>query len=154
MRAGAALNRAAAARSTGSGRHATVVGLPRLIIAATLIVLAACSPSPGEPRAGAPATHEAENRDDRGHESGDCAAIAARFRQALGEATGTCSSDSDCACYNAVIPEAGCGGITDAATAARLAGIEHDFHAASCPWPHQCGASLCQPHCTSSRCAR
>jgi len=83
-----------------------------------------------------------------------CSVHAASFRAALASASGACTTSTDCACYNPVVGEAGCGGITDAATAARLGAIEAAFHADACPWPHLCGATACNPVCVASRCQR
>jgi hypothetical protein len=82
-----------------------------------------------------------------------CAEIAARFRDALTTASAVCTTDADCGCYSPVAADAGCGGVTDRATADTLADLERRFHAASCPWPHQCPASLCNPTCVEGRCA-
>ena len=40
----------------------------------------------------------------------------------------------------------------DDAEATALATIEKNFHAASCPWPHMCGAQTCNPECVAGRC--
>jgi hypothetical protein len=83
-----------------------------------------------------------------------CASIRARFNEAHAKRTDTCSTNSDCACFNPVGgPQLGCGGVTDAATSKKLDAIEAEFHAASCPWTHQCPASACMPKCVSGRCA-
>lgn len=81
-----------------------------------------------------------------------CAVHAAEFRRAMARATGQCSADTDCGCFDPVVGEAGCGGITDRATADRLQEIERAFHASSCPWPHQCGPWRCEPVCRDGRC--
>lgn len=82
-----------------------------------------------------------------------CTLHRAAFRAAMATATGTCIADADCGCFNPVVEEAGCGGITDAATAARMAAIEADFHRDGCPWPHLCGPWACTPVCREGRCA-
>lgn len=81
-----------------------------------------------------------------------CTAHQAAFRAALASASGTCTTDTECGCFNPVVGEAGCGGITDAATAARLGAIEADFHRDGCPWPHLCGPWACTPVCREGRC--
>ncbi|HEY8431399.1 MAG TPA: hypothetical protein VIL20_23625 [Sandaracinaceae bacterium] len=81
-----------------------------------------------------------------------CEDIQQQFRHAMARATGRCSADTDCGCFNPVVGEAGCGGITDRATADALSEIEHAFHAARCPWPHQCGPWRCEPVCRDGRC--
>jgi hypothetical protein len=84
--------------------------------------------------------------------SSSCSIIASRFRSTLRLASGSCATAADCGCYNPVIEEAGCGGVTDGVTAAKLGTIEADFHKASCPWPHVCAASACAPQCSSGKC--
>jgi hypothetical protein len=123
---------------------------PRSFGLVVLALLAACSPGGGQPPAAAkepaaapPAVSPAAD---------PCAAITGRFRDALAGATGTCKADAECAYYNPVIAEAGCGGVTDAAAAKRLGAIEAEFHAAKCQWPHQCAAQVCAPKCVDGRC--
>lgn len=82
-----------------------------------------------------------------------CDAIRGRFNATHAARKDTCTTDTDCACYNPVGgPQLGCGGVTDAATAAKLAEIEKEFHAARCAWTHQCGARVCTPKCNAGRC--
>lgn len=81
-----------------------------------------------------------------------CDVHRAAFRAALASATGACTADAECGCYDPVVGEAGCGGITDGATAARLSAIEADFHRDDCPWPHMCGPWSCTPVCREGRC--
>jgi hypothetical protein len=83
-----------------------------------------------------------------------CADIRARFRATYAARTDACTTDSDCGCWAPVGgPEMHCGGVTDATTAAKLADIEREFHAASCAWTHQCAAWACRPRCVASRCS-
>ena len=70
----------------------------------------------------------------------------------MAAATGSCETNSDCGCFNPVVGEAGCGGITDRTTTDELGAIEQRFHADNCPWPHQCGPWSCQPECREGRC--
>jgi hypothetical protein len=84
--------------------------------------------------------------------SASCRELAERFQQVLDQGTGPCSHSDDCACYNPVSAGAGCGGVTDAPTAVRLAELEREFHARDCPWPHQCAPWACAPRCDSGRC--
>lgn len=81
-----------------------------------------------------------------------CEPHRAAFRAALAGATGTCTRAEDCGCFNPVVEEAGCGGITDAATAARLGAIQGDYFRAGCAWPHACAAWSCEPTCRAGRC--
>ena len=84
--------------------------------------------------------------------TGACVVHQDAFRVALASATGTCATNDDCGCYNPVIAEAGCGGITDAATASRLRAIEDAWRSDGCQWPHQCGPWSCEPVCREGRC--
>ncbi|MBN8611454.1 MAG: hypothetical protein J0L92_12755 [Deltaproteobacteria bacterium] len=84
--------------------------------------------------------------------SGACVVHQDAFRVALASATGTCATNDDCGCYTPVIAEAGCGGITDAATATRLRAIEDAWRSDGCQWPHQCGPWRCEPVCREGRC--
>jgi hypothetical protein len=95
-----------------------------------------------------------KDRDGSGGPPADtCPQIAASFRDALKSAGGACTTAADCACYNPVVADAGCGGVTDRATADALADLERRFHAAGCPWPHQCAAWVCNPACVEGRCS-
>lgn len=85
---------------------------------------------------------------------GPCGVHETAFRAALASASGACASDSDCACYSPVVEEAGCGGVTDAATARALSRIQEAWHADGCRWPRQCGPSRCDPICRDGHCAR
>jgi hypothetical protein len=80
-----------------------------------------------------------------------CSAIGRRFRAELDKG-GACATDADCGCYNPVASGLACGGVTDRATAGRLSLLEVEFHAAKCPWPHQCAAQVCAPKCRAGRC--
>lgn len=84
--------------------------------------------------------------------TGACVVHQDAFRVALASATGTCEENDDCGCYDPVIAEAGCGGITDATTVSRLRAIEDAWRAAGCRWPHQCGPWRCEPVCREGRC--
>jgi len=84
-----------------------------------------------------------------------CAEIRRRFDAALATRTDACATDADCGCYNPVAgPHLGCGGVTDAATVARLAAIQQEFHAKQCAWTHNCAAWACAPKCVSKRCSQ
>lgn len=83
-----------------------------------------------------------------------CADIRARFNAEHAKRTDACSANSDCGCFDPVGgPALGCGGVTDSATSKKLDAIEAEFHAASCPWTHQCAASVCAPKCVAGRCS-
>jgi hypothetical protein len=81
-----------------------------------------------------------------------CDAHAEAFRAAMRGATGTCASDGDCGCFNPVVSEASCGGVTDGATATRLGAIERAFRGEGCDWPQACAPWACQPACREGRC--
>jgi len=81
-----------------------------------------------------------------------CLGMAAKFRDTLSHATGTCHVNGDCGCYNPVVEEVGCGGVTDLGTSEKLRTIETDFLASGCPWPHLCAAVMCAPVCHEGKC--
>lgn len=87
-----------------------------------------------------------------------CVDLGDRFREVMKQATGTCKSDADCGCFQPVVKEAGCGGITDKGTTDRLNELTREFLSSAngqkaCSWPHQCGPWSCQPSCQQGRCA-
>ncbi len=113
---------------------------------AVLFALVSCgAPAPATP---------AENEPTPASPVSRCDEIATRFLAAVSAGTGECASSQDCGCYNPVHGGLGCGGVTDATTIAQLSSLEAEFHAASCPWPHQCGPWACAPRCESGRCAQ
>jgi hypothetical protein len=120
-------------------RRATIVAMT---IAVVVAVATACSkheaPRPGDVDVPPPTPA--------------CPAIASRFRDTLAHAPGTCHVDADCGCYDPVVEEVGCGGVTDRATATRLQAIEAEFLGVGCPWPHLCAAIACTPVCHEGRC--
>ena len=81
-----------------------------------------------------------------------CDGHSADFRARMATATGSCTSDAECGCFNPVVGEAGCGGITDRASSDALGVIEATFHADACPWPHRCAPWACEPACREGRC--
>jgi hypothetical protein len=83
----------------------------------------------------------------------ECDAIIQKFHTRLTQGNSACQSDKDCGCYNPVDPTAGCGGVTDRATATQLGQIESEFHANHCDWRIQCGPWRCQPRCQAGRCS-
>jgi len=121
-----------------------------------LIFLSACGAEPPAPSSAAPPASEAPGAAPPPAEppvvADPCEAHRAAFRAALAAATGSCTSAADCGCFNPVVAEAGCGGITDAATSARLGAIEGDYFRAGCDWPHACAAWSCEPTCHAGRC--
>ncbi|MFO0551321.1 MAG: hypothetical protein U0271_23225 [Polyangiaceae bacterium] len=86
-----------------------------------------------------------------------CADLSDRFRAVMKQATGVCKTDADCGCFQPVVEEAGCGGITDKATTDRLDALTSQFLSSAngqraCSWPHQCGPWACEPVCQRGRC--
>jgi len=84
----------------------------------------------------------------------ECSRIQARFEETVDRASRACRQDGDCGCFNPVVEDLGCGGVTDRGTAGRLARLEHEFHSAGCEWPHQCPAMACMPRCVAGRCTQ
>ena len=140
----------------------------RVIIASVTFSLVACERSPSTVQGPASANGDARAAEGRptpaaptsttpaGPSTSDtCAAIRARFNAVHAARTDDCVSDADCGCFNPVGgPHLGCSGVTDVATANKLQDIQREFHAASCPWTHNCAAQLCAPKCRSGRCSR
>jgi hypothetical protein len=98
------------------------------------------TPTPSPTPAPAPAANDA------------CAEIRTRFNAELAKKTDACNADADCACYGA--EGGGCGGVTDSATAGRLAPISKEFHDKSCPYLVHCAAWACAPKCQNGHCSR
>ncbi|GMV16441.1 MAG: hypothetical protein HS104_18975 [Polyangiaceae bacterium] len=81
-----------------------------------------------------------------------CQEIRDRFNAELAKRTDQCKTASDCACHGA--EGGGCGGVTDSATAKRLAPISKEFHDSKCRYTVQCAAWACEPKCQNGRCTR
>lgn len=81
-----------------------------------------------------------------------CQEIRDRFNAELAKRTDQCKTASDCACHGA--EGGGCGGVTDGATAARLAPISKEFHDTKCRYTVQCAPWACEPRCQNGRCTR
>lgn len=81
-----------------------------------------------------------------------CQEIRDRFNAELAKRTDQCKTASDCACHGA--EGGGCGGVTDGATAARLAPISKEFHDTRCRYTVQCAPWACEPRCQNGRCTR
>ena len=94
------------------------------------------------------ATHANPVKDNRAV----CGEIAERFAKVLAGGSGACAKNAGCGCYNPVSRDAGCGGVTDRATADRLRRLESEFRRAGCEWPIDCEAWLCDPRCERGRC--
>jgi hypothetical protein len=81
-----------------------------------------------------------------------CGTIARRFDTVLSGENLTCRKNTECGCYSQVSINAGCGGVTDRATADRLKALEKEFHQAGCSWPVNCPLWFCDPVCVNGRC--
>jgi hypothetical protein len=81
-----------------------------------------------------------------------CADIRARFNAELAKKSDACTTAADCACYGA--EGGGCGGVTDSATARRLAPISEEFHKENCRYTALCAAWSCAPKCVNGLCRR
>jgi hypothetical protein len=126
----------------------------RLCLVLSALSLVSCSKVGSELAEAKPEPLHAEDAVVAEQPAGSCLEVAERFQQVLDQATGTCSNSTECACHNPVSAGAGCGGVTDATTAAALAEIEREFHALGCPWPRLCAPWACAPRCLSGRCSR
>ncbi len=81
-----------------------------------------------------------------------CLEMEKRFDRVLAAADGSCSADSDCACYGQSTTGSRCGGVTDSKTAAALAAIGKEYHALKCPRKHRCAPWRCVPVCHKGKC--
>jgi hypothetical protein len=131
----------------------------RIIVSCGLVTLAGCprtSDVGAQPDAGAadgvPRTQVGAGEGALLPPGASCRELSGIFRKTWKQAPGTCAADADCGCFNPVVEEAGCGGVTDRETATKLAKIESAFQASSCRWPHLCGAQVCSPRCKAGRC--
>jgi hypothetical protein len=80
-----------------------------------------------------------------------CSDIVASFRTAISKG-GACEKDADCACHVGIDEVEPCGGISDAATAKRLADLQRSYTDAKCGGKVDCAAWMCEPQCQSGRC--
>ncbi len=80
-----------------------------------------------------------------------CESIRREFSRVLGEATDACENDGGCALYPVLV---NCGGVTDAATAERLAELHERYRQEGCPRVIACAPRLAEiPACVNGRCA-
>jgi hypothetical protein len=137
-------------------RHDLAMTVRTLLL--VLLVVGCSSEPPAAPKSGgrgsATVTPPETTAPADAADAGDaCAEIRRRFDAALATRTDRCSTAADCGCYNPVGGQhLGCGGVSDAATVAKLAEIEKEFHARRCTWTHQCGPWACAPQCVNQRC--
>lgn len=80
-----------------------------------------------------------------------CAELEKQFARVLGDG-GSCSADSDCACYGQSTTASKCGGVSDCKTAAALAAIGKEYHALKCPRNYRCAPWKCVPVCRKGKC--
>jgi hypothetical protein len=136
-------------------RHDLVVTARTLLL---ILLLGSCSgdpPAARDPGGGGSATTVPPRVTAPADAADACAEIRRRFDAALATRTDRCGTAADCGCYNPVGgPLLGCGGVADAATVAKLAEIEKEFHARRCAWTHQCGPWACAPQCVNQRCTQ
>ncbi len=79
-----------------------------------------------------------------------CESARREFSRVLGEATDTCVSDEGCAIYPVLV---NCGGVTDAATAARLMELHEKYREMGCPRVIACAPRIAEiPACVNGRC--
>ena len=79
-----------------------------------------------------------------------CDSIRREFDGVLANAAGTCVSDEGCALYPVLV---NCGGVTDAATAKRLAELHERYRQEGCPGVIACAPRLAEfPACVNGRC--
>jgi hypothetical protein len=83
-----------------------------------------------------------------------CVVAAAQYDQTIAQGSVACAADSDCGCYAGGIGKSGCGGVSSAATVAKLAGVAKRFHDMKCRTTVDCAAWACRPKCEGGRCRR
>jgi hypothetical protein len=127
-------------------------------ILVVVVVLVGCNrearqnpPAPSDP-ASLPAPTPAPTPTPTPTVDDPCAEIRTRFNAELAKKTDACNTDADCACHGA--EGGGCGGVTDKATATRLAPISKEFHDKGCRYLVQCAAWACAPKCQNGRCSQ
>ena len=83
-----------------------------------------------------------------------CTEREAAFEATLASSNaGTCSTDNDCKCFpGGVSKKHGCGGVTDTASAEKLASIAADYLKDGCKSGIDCAATMCLPSCQNGRC--
>lgn len=85
--------------------------------------------------------------------SGRCADIVSRMQAVKARLPSACQQDSDCQCYvGGIAGVTGCGGASDADTAAQIARIQAEFRAARCDYGVNCSPRLCDVRCVNQRC--
>lgn len=85
--------------------------------------------------------------------TGRCADIVSRLRAVKSRLPSACQQDGDCQCYvGGVSDVTGCGGASDAATAAEIARIQAEFRAARCDYGVNCSPRVCDVRCVNQRC--
>jgi len=84
-----------------------------------------------------------------------CAEIIEAYARTLEKAGLSCRVDGDCACYQGGVgPRAGCGGVANRETVARLDALWEKFRAAGCGYTQHCGPWECTPRCHQGQCVR
>ena len=82
-----------------------------------------------------------------------CVVTAAQFDRELDAADTSCKTDADCDCYpGGVTKQAGCGGITGAASAKKLHELAKAFREDGCKPVKQCAPRACEPRCIEGKC--
>lgn len=79
-----------------------------------------------------------------------CEALRAEFLQRRDSASGLCSSDSECGCYQGGLID--CGGITDRESLDALSEIASRYFK-RCSVTRRCARPRCEPVCIDGRCA-
>jgi hypothetical protein len=105
-------------------------------------------PAPTEPSRGTTSTKPKKAGDP-------CAEIIEAYARTLDKAGLSCRVDGDCACYQGGVgPQAGCGGVANRETVARLDALWQRFRAAGCGYTQHCGPWVCTPRCHQGQCVQ
>lgn len=82
-----------------------------------------------------------------------CVVTAAAFDKELETMDRSCQSDADCVCYPGGVSEkAGCGGVTNKASAEKLYELSRQFHDDGCRHVLQCAPRPCKTKCDAGQC--
>src|SRR5688572_22454224 len=83
----------------------------------------------------------------------ECGRLKAELEVEVAKGAGSCTTPSDCACYNGGPKPTGCGGIARKETADKIALLTTEWRRADCGNEVQCAAWVCAPECVSGKCA-
>ena len=123
---------AVTSKSVSSGVRAKTTKRVALLVVPLLLALAGC-----------PARLRSE-----------CRRTVAGLEREVAKLPSHCTRDSECVCYvGGVAGVTDCGGVSDVATADRIASLNRELRADRCEPSVACAARLCTAHCAAGVCA-